>query len=151
MRHFSGVRLILCFSLFCAVGLWADEAQERAAIDKVIAALNDPVRRAGLLAGDVDSGVDFDRLVDLHRKNSPSPGVVIGMNEPWVELTAPRVVSGRIRFITADIAIVDGASTIREAVTLAPRVPLLFLMKKAGAEWRIVTVRVLTAHAIMPP
>jgi hypothetical protein len=73
VRHFCGVRLILCFSLFC-VELWADEAQERAAIDKVIAALNDPVQRAGLLARDVDSGVDFDRLVDLHRKKSLSLG-----------------------------------------------------------------------------
>jgi len=142
VRHFCGVRLILCFSLFCAARLWADEAQERAAIDKAIAAVNDPVQRAGRLAWDVDSGVDFDRLVDLHRKNSLSLGVVIGMHEPWTELTVPSVVSGRIRFITADIAIVDGASTIRGAVTLAPSVPLLFVMKKAGAGWRIVSVQV---------
>jgi hypothetical protein len=62
-----GVKLILFFSLFCAVGLWADETQDRAAIDEVIAALNDPVRRVGLLTRDVDSSVDFDRLVDLHK------------------------------------------------------------------------------------
>jgi hypothetical protein len=72
------------------------------------------------------------------------------MNEPWTELTVPRVVSGRIRFITADVAIVDGASTIRGAVTLTPSVPLLFVMKKSGVEWRITTVRVLTPHATEP-
>jgi len=143
VRHFCGVRPILCFSLFCAAGLWADEAQERAAIDKVIAALNDPVQRTRLLAADVDSGVDFDRLIDLHRRKPPYPGFVIGTHEPWTELTVPRVESGHIRFITADIAIVDGASIIRGAVTLAPSVPLLFVMKKAGAEWRITTIRAL--------
>lgn len=143
MRHFSGVILILSFSLFCAVGLWADEAQDRAAIDRVIATLNDPVQRAGLLAKDVDSGVDFNRLVDLHRKDSSSPGVVIGMDETWTELTIPRVVSGGILFITPFVAIVDGASTIRGAVTLAASVPLLLVMKKDGAEWRIRAVRVL--------
>jgi len=145
------VKLILCFSLFCAVGLWADETQDRAAIEEVIAALNDPVRRVGLLTRDVDSGVDFDRLVDLHKKDSLFVGVVIGMNEPWTELTVPRVVSGSIRFITPSVAIVDGASTIRGAVTLAPSVPLLFVMKKDGAGWRISAVQVLTDHAIMLP
>jgi hypothetical protein len=152
------VKLILCFSLFCAVGLWADESQDRAAIDEVIAALNDPVQRVRLLTQDVDSGVDFDRLVDLHtnmmrycQEDSLSLGVLIGRNEPWTELTVPRVVSGRIRFITPTVAIVDGASTIRGAVILAPSVPLLFVMKKDGAAWRINAVRVLTDHATMLP
>jgi hypothetical protein len=74
----------------------ADESQDRTAIDKVIATLNDPVQRARLLARDVDSGVDFDRPIDFHRKHSLAPGVVIGMNEPWTEFTVPGVVSGSI-------------------------------------------------------
>jgi hypothetical protein len=135
------VKLILCFPLLCAFGLWADEAQNRAAIDKVIAALNDPAQRAGLFTKDVDSNVDFDRLVDLHKKNSLSPGVLIGTDETWTEMTIPRVVSGSIRFITPDVAIVHGASTIRGAVTLASSVSLLFVMKKEGREWRICAVR----------
>ncbi|MGD0669425.1 MAG: hypothetical protein ABSB23_17845 [Bryobacteraceae bacterium] len=135
------MKLILCLPLFCAVGLWADEAQDRAAIDQAIAALNDPARRAGLFTKDADSRVDFDRLVDLHRRNSLSPCAVVGMDETWTELTVPRVVSGGIRFIAPDVAIVHGASIIRGAVTLARRVPLLFVMKKEGAEWRISAVR----------
>ncbi len=69
--------------------------------------------------------MDFDRLVDLHRLNS-SNNVVIGMNEPWTQMTIPRIASERIRFITADVAIVDGASRLDEAVTLARRVPPSF-------------------------
>ncbi|MFY9723877.1 MAG: hypothetical protein WAJ87_00180 [Bryobacteraceae bacterium] len=141
MRHLCVVKLILCFPLFCAAGLWADEAQDRAAIDKVIAALNDPVQRAGLFTKDVDSSVDFDRLVDLHRKNCLPFGAMVGIDETWTVLTVPRVVSGSIRFITPEVAIVHGASDIRGAVTLARRVPLLFVMKKQGAEWRISAVR----------
>ena len=151
MRHFHKMKVILCFPLLFAVGLWADEAQDRAGIDKVIAALNDPVRRAGLFTKDVDSAVDFDRLVDLHTTNSSPYSAVIGMNETWTEMTVPHVVSGIIRFITPDVAIVDGASTVEGAVTLARSVPLLFVMKKEGAEWRISAVRVLTARAVVRP
>jgi len=87
--------------------------------------------------------VDFDRLIDLHRRASLPGGVIIGTDEPWTALTLPRVVSGAIRFITPAVAIVDGASIIRGAVMLAPRVPLLFVMKKEDTEWRISAIRVL--------
>src|SRR5450432_2364450 len=92
MRHFCVVKPILCFSLVCALGLWADDAQNNAAIDKVIADLNDSAQRVGLFTRDADSHVDFDHLIDLHRKDSLSTGVVIGMNETWTEMTVPRVV-----------------------------------------------------------
>jgi hypothetical protein len=141
MRHFCVVKLILCLPLLCALGLWADEAQDRAAIDKAIITLNDAAPRAGLFTQDADSTVDFDRLLDLHRKNSSPRGFVIGMDETWTEMTVPRIVSGSIRFITPDVAIVDGASSIRGAVTLAPSVPLLFVMKREGKEWRIGAIR----------
>jgi hypothetical protein len=150
-RHFCGMsmRMILCFHLFCAVGLWADEAGDRAVINKVIAAVNDPAQRPGLFTKGVDSDVDFDRLVDLHTECPSSSGAMrgtqrafsIGMDETWRVLTVPRVVIGSVRFMKRDAAIVDGASTIRGATTLAESVPLLFVLKKKGAEWRISAVR----------
>lgn len=149
LRHSPSVRTISCCTMFLAV-MWADETQDRAAIEKVIAALNEPARRAYLFTKDADSDVDFDRLVDLHRLNS-SNNVVIGMNEPWTQMTIPRIASERIRFITADVAIVDGASRLDEAVTLARRVPLLFVMKKEGADWRITAVRLLTVRQSVLP
>ena len=145
------MKAILFLPLFLAIALQADEAQDRAAIDKMIAALNDPAKRANLFMKDADSAINFDRLIDLHRLPAPSPGVVIGMNETWTQLTAPRVVSERIRFVTQDVATVDGASTIDGAITLARRVPLLFVLKKVGAEWRISAVRVLAGEAVTAP
>jgi hypothetical protein len=94
--------------------------------------------------------VDFDHLLDLHRRSPtgypPTWGAMPGVNEKWVELTVPRVVSGTIRFLARDIAIVDGASAVAGVVTLAPRVPLLFVVKREGTAWRIVTLRVVLAH-----
>jgi hypothetical protein len=131
------VKAILCLPLLIVSGALADEAQDRAAIDQVIGLLNDPVQRGRLWTDDADSTVDFDHLLDLHRSRRPVTDLTIGMDETWTELTVPRVVSGPIRFVTPTVAIVDGASTIRGAVTLAQRVPLLFVMKKDGAEWKV--------------
>jgi hypothetical protein len=67
---------IFCLPLFFASRLWGNGAQHRVAIDLVVAALNDPFRRAGLFAKDADSDVDFDHLVDLHKNHSPTARIV---------------------------------------------------------------------------
>jgi hypothetical protein len=145
------MKAILCLlPLLFAVGLRADEAQDRTAIANVIASLNDPAQRAGLFTQDSSSSVDFDRLIDLHRRVPSASALVIGTHETWTELTVPRVVSGTILFVTPDVAIVDGASTVEGAMTLTRRVPLLFVMKKEGDEWRISAVRVLAAREPAP-
>lgn len=136
------MRVILCFALFSAVRPWAGEVPDRTAIVGIITALNDPIHLAALFTKDADSDVDFDRLVELHRIGPRPPGAVLGMNEPWTQLTTPRIASGPIRFITPDVAIVDAESRIDGAVTLARSVPLLFVLKKEGANWRISAVRV---------
>jgi hypothetical protein len=143
------MKMVLASALFLTIGLWADEAGDRDAITKVIAAVNDPVLRPRLFTKDVDTAVDFNRLIDLHLLCSSCAGDVIGMNERWREMTVPRIVSSSIRFITPDVAMVDGASTIRGAVTLAESVPLLFVLKKEGAEWRINAVRRLVATGVV--
>lgn len=136
----------LCLLPLFTAALWADEAADRAAISSVIDALNDPGRRASLFTKDPDSTVDFDHLIDVHRR---VPVVVEG-NEPWTRLTTPRVVSGPIRFVTPDVATVDGASVVRGAIVIEPRVPLLFVMKREGGAWRISTVRVLRSELVVP-
>jgi hypothetical protein len=135
------MKAILCLPLLFSSGLFAGEAQDRAAIDQVIEALNDPAQRHRLFTSDADSAVDFDHLIALH--HIPCAPILIGMDEVWIQLTQPRVASGNIRFITSDVATVDGASTIQGAITLAPRVPLLFVMRRGAGEWKIGAVRVL--------
>jgi hypothetical protein len=142
------MKAMLCLPLLFAAGLWADEAQDRAAIGHVIDSLNDPAQRDRAFAADADSPLDFDLLIRLHRRTPCLACVAIGMDEPWTVLTVPRVVCDNIRFIAPDVALVDGASIIPGAISLLPRVPLVFVLKKSGAEWKISAVRVLGRPAM---
>jgi len=127
----------LCLLLPLTAGMAADYQVDRIAIERAVASVNDPELRFAAFTADAHSDVDFDRLIDLHWK----PGLVIGMDEPWRELTVPKIVSGRIFLVTPDLAIVDCASTIRGAVTLKERVPLLFVLKRVELSWRIAAVQ----------
>jgi len=46
----------------------------------------------------------------------------------------------RIRFIAAGVALAETANFSPNSV--APRRPVLFVMKKEGAEWRVAAIRV---------
>ena len=133
------MKTIVCLALLFGAVVWADEAIDRAAIDKVIVGLNDAGHRAELFTKGADCKVDFDRLVELHRK----PGGMVGMDETWTQMTVPVVVSGKIRFVKGDVAMVEGASVVEGAVTMARRVPLLLVMKKEGGKWRVDAARVM--------
>ena len=145
------MRAILCAAVIFATIGRADEAQDRIAINEIIEAIDDPVQRPTLFTKDADSMVNFDRLTDLHLMSSRSVGVGgIGIDETWRVLTASRVVSGTILFITPEVAILDGASQVRGAVTLAETVPILFVLKKEQAVWRICAVRPIVRAVAQP-
>lgn len=149
--HFSSMRVILCAAVIFATIGRADEAKDRMAINRIIEAINDPVQRPTLFTKDADSMVNFDRLIDLHLMSSRSVGVGgVGIDETWRVLTAPRVVTGTIRFITPEVAIVNSASQIRGAVTLAETVPILLVLKKEQAVWRICAVRTVVRAVAQP-
>jgi hypothetical protein len=81
-------------------------------------------------------------------------GGAVGTSEPWTVLTdrqpiVPQVSTVRIRFITPDVALVDGMSRIEGSATLARTVPLLFVMKKQGCEWRINAVSLVGGERIV--
>jgi hypothetical protein len=123
--HFSTV--ILCAAVIFGAIARADEANDRIAVNEIIEAINDPVQRPTLFTKDADSTVNFDWLIDLHfRPRNVEVGGVggVGIDETWRVLTVPRVARGTIRFITPEVAIVDGASVIRGTVTLVETVPL---------------------------
>ena len=145
------MRVILCAAaIFATIGR-ADEAKDRIAINEIIEAINDPDQRPTLFTKDADSTVNFDRLIDLHLRSTRNVGVGgVGIDETWRVLTVSRVVSGTIRFITPEVAIVDGASVIRGAVTLVETVPLLFVLKKEQAVWRICAVRRIVSAGTHP-
>ena len=86
--------------------------------------------------------------------------VVTISKEPWGEVTidfpatlslppmnivAPRIVSGAIRFITPDVALAEGDWIYDDGVVMRS-VPLLFVMKREGEDWKIASLRVLAPH-----
>jgi hypothetical protein len=123
-----------------AAGAWADEAGDRAAIEKAVAAFNDPAIRESLFAADVDAAQE---LRGLERS-----GAVWfeDADRPWPEVTRPKIAAGHIRFITPDVALVDAALAQYGTVVLRRSLPLLFVMKREGGGWKISALRVMSNY-----
>lgn len=149
---------------------WADEAADRTAIVRAIAALNEFPQRTELFTADADGRSVLEqlwkgkRLVYRVRTTdaasswaSDRPTVIIS-HEPWgeatinfpgmggmpgVEILNPRIVSLAVRFITPDVALADGAFTYEDGSAPAQTTPLLFVMKKQADDWKIASIRVL--------
>jgi hypothetical protein len=161
----------LCVPLLFVSYALADEAADRVAIDRAVAALNEPPRRTALFTQDTDASSELARLPRVRPLSPPipqlpgdpaslprtdSPTVTIS-KEPWGEATinflgmpplptanilAPRIASGNIRFVTPDVALVEGAWIYDDRAVMRS-VPLLFVMKREGENWKIASLRVL--------
>jgi hypothetical protein len=173
MRHYASVRAILCLPLLLASYASADEAADRVAIDRAIAALNELPQRAAVFTEDASS--ELKRLPNVmprafrtlgpqdDRASLPRidrPTVTIS-HEVWGEATInipgatsltaleilnPRIANGAIRFITPDVALTDGAWTYEDGSGVTQTTPILFVMKKEGDNWKIASLRVLAPH-----
>jgi hypothetical protein len=130
-----------CLGLLIATSAWADVAEDRAAIIRTIAALNGPSRHLEVFTTDANAAAELDRL--------RQPTVKIS-HEPWGEaeilwnavVINQRIASGGIRFLSADVALVEGKLTDQENNTK----PLLFVMKKDDGKWKIASLRVLASR-----
>jgi hypothetical protein len=172
MRHDASVKAILCLGFLVAAYAYADEATDRLAINRTVAALNDFPQRAALFAQDSDAPSELARLPAVRPWSSPLPRLpgdpalvppadgptVTISKDPWGEATinfpvllpragilAPRIASGHIRFITPDVALADGDCLYDDGVVMRS-VPLLFVMKREGENWKIASLRVLAAR-----
>jgi hypothetical protein len=154
-----------------ASGAWAaDEAADRAAIDKVIATLNSSPGSPGLFTDDFG---DYGVLISLGvYRDSPSVTIpvttpdgeqptihldaisVCVSHEPMGELgscgpmdrsaaaLASRFVIQSVRLITPDVALVDAVS-IRESAGLSRRSLVLLVLRRNSDLWKIASLRVM--------
>lgn len=113
----------------------ADIPSEAAAIDKTIDRLN------AFPGADVFTS-DFDDWAAL--KTARAGGSHVECPEVWQEtcgifpipgLDARRIVAIKIQFVTADVAIADAVGNV----------PVLIVLKKESAEWKVALIRVLPA------
>lgn len=145
----------LLLGSFCA---GAAEADERAAIGRAVAALNERTWRSATFTSDPLALAEFQKLlegkkVEYHiRPGMGRPTLLISHDRPWgeaeirvpapsIELKNPRVVSGLVTFISEDVAVVD-ASLVERTGDTRQSTPLVFVVKKEGDEWRIMALRV---------
>jgi hypothetical protein len=167
------MRLVLCLSILMASSAWAaDEAADRAAIDKVISTLNSSPGVPGLFTEDFgDDGV----LISLGvYRNTPSvtiptttpeggrPTIHVAVgaismcvsHEPMGELapcgeidrsastSASRFVIQSVRLITPDVALVDAVNS-RDVAGLSRHSPVLLVLRRDGDVWKIASLRVM--------
>lgn len=118
---------------------WADATSDRAAIESVISRLNDAVTPVStLLASDTaDDPAPLVQLVSQNRLRAAN-------TQPFSEISVPKIVVHSVRFITPDVALVD-ASNGQYGSNMVWSVPIMFVMKRDGDNWRIV------AYRIVPP
>jgi hypothetical protein len=161
MRYFASLAAILCVPLVFASYASAEEAAGRSAIARTIEALNestnDPSQLAALFTAD---GNAASQLALLRRTYPPfrivgppdgsvSVATLTISKEPWGEARLnfpdpePRTASRSITFVTPDVVLAEGAFTYLDADGATQNAPLLFVMKREGADWKIASLQVL--------
>jgi hypothetical protein len=129
---------VICALLAGVAAGWASEAEDRAGIERVITLLNnaqgDTERESRLFTAEAQN--DVGRLAELDSRLSPD------WDEPLSEVSRPRLVVQLIRFVSADVAMVDVADVQFSSMAVR-KVPALFVMKRQREGWRIASVRLL--------
>jgi len=132
------MRAISCIVLLFVGCACADEIAERAGVEHVIAAWNDSEPGSSAQS----SLFTADAETEPYSRKLP-PG-------PWSEVGPPHMVVQKIRFVTADVALVD--VVIRQYGSNLPwrPTPALLVMKKQ-VDWRIASFRFLATATLVKP
>ena len=129
-------------------------ADDQMAIERTIESLNDPSQLNDVFARRGDGPARYAEL----RKSTPARGfrilgpmdetvapAVIISHEPWGEaqLNLPAPWRADIVFVSARVALAEGACTYEEANGSTQRKRLLFVMRKEYGAWKIASLRVI--------
>lgn len=117
------MRVLYCIA-FLAACAWADEAADRAAIEKIVIAFNHPHERPALLAKDADLG-------SLGRDS-----------DGWTETSPMLFASRSVRFVTPDVAVVEANASQYGTLIVKRKTDALFVMRRQGTDWKVVLLRV---------
>jgi hypothetical protein len=137
-RHVAGMKMLLFLALLWPASVWADEAADRVAIEKVMAALKDPA--AAVWAPGVDGQAERAKLAG---------GGPVSGGGPMSEVFFAGVALQSIQFITTDVALVDASETWVGSLIVSRTVPVVLVLKKVGADWRVAALRILRQNANM--
>jgi hypothetical protein len=127
------MKLMVCiFGLSLSLLLLADEAAERSAIEATIGVINSRSERvARLFTAEAASSPEGARqIADLDQMMSM---------EPLSEVTVPRLTIRSIQFVDPTVARVEAENIQYGSVIMQRVTPVVFVMRKMGANWRVVS------------
>lgn len=112
--------------ILVATCAWADDAGDREAIERVIATANNRSKP----------------LTDVFTADAPENerSLLSAHEQLWSEVTPPHITTRSIRLIAPQIALVESTNTQYGSVVVMRSAPMLLVMKKDGAQWRIACV-----------
>jgi hypothetical protein len=154
------VKILVCLTVLVASAAWADENTERAAIEATVAALNTSPFQPNLFTGDFANADELQRFLgqaeQLIESSLPIDGVVVRteaatliisrqpMGEAILHFSPlKRFVTRSVTFISPDTSVVVAIYERQFEPTASKRVPVLFVLRREGSEWRIASFRVL--------
>jgi hypothetical protein len=131
------MKFAVCLATLCLASLaWADAISDRAAIESVISRLNDAVTPVSALftADTADDTAPLVRLVSQNRLRAANA-------QPLSEVSVPKITAHSVQFITPEVALVD-AFNGQYGSNMVWSVPIFFVLKKQGDDWRIAAYRI---------
>lgn len=135
-RHSVGMRAAWIIAFLLAGMLWADEAADRKAIERVIERLNFTAERPSLFVAGADVAAELKRL---DRAGCNMPGI---LPKVWSEVPAPRFSRPAVQFIAAGVALADVDYVQYNSLAAAfVHTPIVVILKREGGEWKIATLR----------
>jgi hypothetical protein len=133
MRAGAIIALIAATLPFTGIA-YADGPADRTAIETVIHSLKTAEHVSDLFTADADS--------DLNRLRAIEQNMNASAHTPWSETGPPVLLINTVRFISADVAIVNAAEA--RIGPIPSNVPVLFVMKKETSGWKIALLRVVS-------
>ncbi len=77
----------------------------------------------------------LERAIAEFAESLPAPAGV------WTERTRPRLHVEHVQFLSPDVALVDAAWIVYGSLVLKHRTPVLLVLKKEAAGWRVAAYR----------
>jgi hypothetical protein len=134
------MRVLLASALLCSTLAFGDQPADRTAIETVINSLKTAKPVSVLFTADADS--------DLAQLDAAQSAMAEAARQPWSEAMPPKLVIDSIRFVTADVAIVNAANR-QITSTMVRRTPVLLVMRREDSGWKIASLRMLTASPVL--
>jgi len=121
-----------------------DTAAETDRIRSVIASINKARSAGNAVAFGQVFAPDGDFRIGRELVASGPVAIAAAVRESkiWSEMTAPQIGDVSIRFVSSDIALVDGRQTRYGSMVLKQTAPVTLVLKRDGEEWRVLSLRI---------